>query len=354
LKYNGNPTFEMLAVRSKSDGIEIEFTEALREGDGWSPADFEVRQWRYVPTINYGGPKVDEVALKITSTHVSADRKRVFLALNGMKSGHVLYVHLRNRFVSATGRQLWSTEAWYTMNQIPSNTPGERTTQQSPHAHNTLTPEEIAQGWKLLFDGKSLNGWRNYNKQTIGKSWIVEDGTISLDARKNEEGHWQAPDGGDILTDGEYENFEFEMEWKISNCGNSGIIYNVVESDQYEYPWQTGPEMQILDNSCHPDSRFKTHQAGDLYDLIACKYVTVKPAGEWNKVRIVKNTGKVEHWLNGVMVVEYEMNTDRWLEMISKSKFKDMPGFGRASKGKIVLQDHGDKVWFRNIRIRAL
>ena len=112
--------------------------------------------------------------------------------------------------------------------------------------------------------------------------------------------------------------------------------------------------MQVLDNTCHPDTRFTTHKAGDLYDMIACKYITVKPAGEWNKVRLIKNKGKVEHWLNGVKVVEYEMYTDQWLAMIKASKFKDMPGFGRAPKGKIALQDHGDKVWYRNIKIKTL
>lgn len=354
LKYNGKPTFEMLAVRAKSDGVEIEFTEPLREGDGWIPADVEVRQWRYVPTENYGGPKVNETALKVTSCHVSADRKRIFLALNGMKAGHVVYVHLRNRFVSAAGRQLWSTEAWYTMNQIPSNTPGERTSQQVPYANNTLTPEEEAQGWKLLFDGKTLNGWHSFRKSAPNKSWHVEDGTIALESHLNADGKWIVPEKGDILTDAEYENFEFVLEWKISNCGNSGIIYNVVESEKYNNPWETGPEMQVLDNTCHPDARFKTHRAGDLYDLIACKYETVKPAGEWNKVRLIKNKGKVEHWLNGVKVVEYEMYTDRWLEMIANSKFKDMPDFGRAPKGRIALQEHDNKVWYRNVKIRTL
>lgn len=354
LKYNGKPTFEMLAVRAKSDGIEIEFTEPLREGDGWNPADFEIRQWRYVPTIEYGGPKVNETRLSVLSSHVSEDRKRVFLPLSGMKTGHVVYVHLAKRFVSAAGHALWSTEAWYTMNQIPANTPGMRTIPSINYVHNMLTPEEEAQGWKLLFDGKSLDGWRNFRKETIGKSWIVQDGAIALDAKKNPQGHWQAEDGGDILTDGEYENFEFAIEWKISSCGNSGIIYNVVESDKYDYVWQTGPEMQILDNTCHPDGRHRTHLAGDLYDLIACKYMTVKPAGEWNQVRIVKKNGLVEHWLNGVKVVEFQMYNDRWLEMIANSKFKDMPDFGRAPRGKIALQDHGDKVWFRNIKIREL
>ncbi len=172
--------------------------------------------------------------------------------------------------------------------------------------------------------------------------------------KENPDGHWQAPDGGDILTNDEFENFELNLEWKISPCGNSGIIYNVVEAEGYDYVWNSGPEMQVLDNVCHPDSRYVSHKAGDLYDLIESKYPVAKPAGEWNKVRIIKNQGKVEHWMNGVKIVEYDMNSPEWPELIAKSKFKDMKGFGLAPKGKISLQDHGDKVWYRNIKIKTL
>jgi cytochrome c len=260
---------------------------------------------------------------------------------------------MNDAYVSDNGLPLWSTEAWYTMNQIPKDAPG-FVFAPVDIKPNSLTINEQNDGWKLLFDGVTTNGWHNYNKTTIGKSWIVEDGAIALDARKNAEGHWQAPDGGDILTTDSFENFELNLEWKISPCGNSGIIYNIVESPENDYPWQTGPEMQVLDNSCHPDTRFVTHRAGDLYDMIECKYVTVKPSGEWNKVRLIKNKGKVEHWLNGVKVVEFSMYTDEWFKMIKNSKFKDMASFGRSTKGKIALQDHGDKVWYRNIKIKTL
>lgn len=353
LKYNDKPAFEMLAVRAKSDGVEIEFTQPLKEGDGWDVNDWEVRQWKYVPTVDYGGPKVDNVALKVVSASVSDDRTKVSLKLNGMKSGHVLYVHIADAYISSNNLPIWSTEAWYTMNQIPAD--ALITVKPAPVLkNNSLTASEVKDGWKLLFDGVTTTGWHNFNKTTIGKSWIIEDAALTLDARKSPDGHWQAPDGGDILSTEEYENFELNLDWKISPCGNSGIIYNVVESSQYDFPWLTGPEMQVLDNSCHPDTRYSSHRAGDLYDMIECKYVTVKPAGEWNKVRLIKNKGKVEHWLNGVKVVEFEMYTDQWLEMIKASKFKDMPDFGRATKGKIALQDHGDRVWYRNIKIKTL
>ena len=214
---------------------------------------------------------------------------------------------------------------------------------------NTLTAAEKKAGWKLLFDGKSLNGWRMYQNKPAD-CWGVKNGEIYCKGSEVDKSDLRA----DIITMDQYENYELLVDWKIAPGGNSGIIYNVVEDPKYDYVWQTGPEMQVLDNACHPDTRFVTHQAGDLYDLVASSYVTVKPAGEWNKARIIKKDGKVEHWLNGVPVVRYEMYTDEWLEMINRSKFKDMPDFGRAKKGKIALQDHGDKVWYRNIKVRSL
>ena len=274
--------------------------------------------------------------------------------MDGLKDNHMIYIHLKKHFISDEGSTIWSTEAWYTMNQVPKGQSG--TIKKAPfvYADNTLTEAERKAGWSLLFDGKSMGSWRNFKKKTLGKGWVINENAIHLDAKPNKDGHWQAVDGGDIITDKSYENYEFTVSWKINNCGNSGIIFNVVESDKYDYVWQTGPEMQVLDNTCHPDSKFVTHRAGDLYDMIECKYSTVKPAGEWNEARIKSLNGKVDFWLNGYKVVSFTMHNDQWKKMVAGSKFKDMPDFGLAKGGHISLQDHGDKVWFKNIKIRAL
>lgn len=355
LKYNNTPTFEMLAVRAMSNGIEIEFTEPLEVGDGWNKNDYQIDQWMYLPTIEYGGPKLNEEELKIVSVNVSENRKKVFLELNGMKEDRVVYVQLKNHFVSENNNELWSTEGWYTMNAIPKNQNG--FVSKSPIGKivdNQLTEPEKSAGWELLFNGKDMSSWRNFKKETIGTGWMINDNAIHLNSQQNPDGTWSAKDGGDIITKNEYENFELRLEWKIGPCGNSGIMFNVVEEEKYHSVWLTGPEMQVLDNTCHPDTKYPTHRAGDLYDMIECKYVVVNPAGEWNKVRLISKNGKVEHWLNGHKVVEYEMHNDKWKEMIANSKFKDMPDFGLAKKGHISLQDHSDKVWYKNIKILKL
>lgn len=353
MKFNGKTTFEMLAVRAKTDGVEIEFTEPLAVGQGMYKDEYTVKQWFFKPTEAYGGPKMNLHDMKIKSVNLSEDRKRVFLELDGMKPNHMVYIRIAKPFVSESRQDLWTTECWYTMNEIPADSPGFRTTAME-RKHNVLTDAEKAAGWELLFDGKTTNGWRNFKKETIGKKWKVQDGMLVFEGKLPNEAGWQASDGGDIITDRVFENYEFTIEWKISEGGNSGIIYNVIESDEYDYVWQTGPEMQILDNDAHDDAKIHMHRSGDLYDLIPCKVETVNPAGEWNQVRIYVNNGKLEHWQNGYKVVETEMWTEEWKKLIAGSKFAEMPGFGTARKGHIALQDHGDKVWFRNIKIREI
>lgn len=207
--------------------------------------------------------------------------------------------------------------------------------------------KEQGKGWVKLFDGKSMAGWRNFNSTSIGEAWKVQNGAMVLDRTAGAK-------GGDIITVNQYENFELVLEWKIDSCGNSGLFFNVVEDPKYNAVYFTGPEMQILDNTCHPDAKIIKHRAGDLYDLISSSKETVKPAGEWNEVRVISNKGSYEFWLNGTKIVTFSMHTPEWDAMVKESKFKAMPDFGKARKGHIALQDHGDKVYFRNIRIREI
>jgi hypothetical protein len=214
---------------------------------------------------------------------------------------------------------------------------------------NTLSKKEKNDGWKLLFDGKTTTGWRNYNSNEIGSAWKVEDGALVLDKSVT-----QREERGDIITQDEFENFELTIDWKIDSCGNSGIMFNVVEDPKYNYVWLTGPELQVLDNNCHPDAKIEKHRAGDLYDLIKSNKETVKPAGQWNTARIVSNKGKYEFWLNGNKAVEFTMHDAKWDALVAASKFKSMADFGKATKGHLSLQDHGDKVWFKNIKIKEI
>jgi hypothetical protein len=208
-------------------------------------------------------------------------------------------------------------------------------------------------GWVSLFDGKTLAGWHNYGNTTIGDAWKVSDGAIYLDTTK--KAGWQTAQGGDIVSAEEYENFDLKLEWKIAPGGNSGIIFYVHEdTTKYKYVWNTGPEMQVLDNDLHSDGKIPKHRAGDLYDLISCKTETVKKPGEWNEAEIISKDGKLDFFLNGVNVVSTTLWDDAWKKLVAGSKFKAWPDFGTYKKGHIALQDHGNTVWYRNIKIKRL
>ncbi|WP_272957162.1 3-keto-disaccharide hydrolase [Zunongwangia profunda] len=222
---------------------------------------------------------------------------------------------------------------------------------------NQLSEKEKEEGWRLLFDGKSTDGWRGYLKDSFPeKGWIIEDGALKVQGA----GTGEAGNGGDIIFDEEFKDFELSLEWKISEGGNSGIFY-LAEEIEGEPIFTSAPEMQILDNDRHPDAKLGkdgNRQAGSLYDLIPARPQNAKPVGEWNKVSVLVYRGTVVHTQNGENVVEYHLWTDEWKEMIKDSKFKDWKSFlnagGDDKKGYIGLQDHGDDVWFRNIKIKEL
>ncbi|MCP4048823.1 MAG: DUF1080 domain-containing protein [Gammaproteobacteria bacterium] len=197
--------------------------------------------------------------------------------------------------------------------------------------------------FRVLFDENSLSGWHGYGGADATSRWWVNDGVLAVKGL----GDGQV----DLVTDAEFGNFDLRLEWKISEGGNSGIIFNVAETPEYNRSWKTGPELQILDNDGHPDSSTK-HRAGDLYDLLSSTQEMSRPVGEWNESRLLVENGLLKHWLNGTLVIEVQMWNENWNEMVAKSKFGSMPGFGKYFSGHIVLQDHGDVVAFRNIRIR--
>ena len=215
-----------------------------------------------------------------------------------------------------------------------------------------LTDQEKADGWQLLFDGTS-KGWHKYKGGSIESASWVADSTLHFDAAKAE----QNKNGDDIVTDDEFENFDLKLEVKIDTGGNSGVMFLVHEGEdsaKYYRTYFTGPEMQVLDNAKHPDSKIPKHRAGDLYDLIACAKEVAKPALEWNEYEIKIDSAKLNMFVNGTNVVSTTLWDDKWNKLVAGSKFKQWSEFAKAKKGRLALQDHGHNVWFRNIKIKKL
>jgi hypothetical protein len=206
---------------------------------------------------------------------------------------------------------------------------------------NTLTPQEKAEGWKLLFNGRSFEGWRAFKSPTPPPGWSVVDGTIA-----------RVGDGGDLMTSEQYGDFELRLEWKLAQNGNSGIMFHVTDAGSQTY--ETGPEFQILHNAGHKDGQLPLTSAGSNYAMHEPVKDVTRPVGEWNEVRLIVKGAHVEHWMNGVKLLEYELWSPDWDKRVAASKFAKMPGYGRAKRGHIVLQNHGDPVWYRNIKVKPL
>ena len=214
---------------------------------------------------------------------------------------------------------------------------------------NTLTEAEKQAGWRLLFDGTTTTGWRGYKMKTMPPGWQAIDG--ALVRVKGGAGGKGAGGGDDIVTTEEFGSFDLELEWKVLKNGNSGVLYHV--SEEPVTSWHYAPEVQILDNTSHP-KRDKRQLAGACYDLYAPSKDVTNPPGQWNRMRILVNGAHVEHWMNGEKVVEYELGSDDWNQRVAKSKFKERAKFGTLRKGPVSLQDHTDRIEFRNIKIRPL
>jgi len=311
----GKSVFDLVAVHARTNGFELEFTEPIAEGFGW-----DAELW-------------SADALKVLSASVSPDRKHVELEIAGLAAGKAVHLHALGPVPSEKGTAAWGSEATYTIRELPKDKPV------------TVYPRpkhEMENGWKLLFDGKSTSEWRGYKQKDMpATGWAVENGVL-----ENHGG------GGDLVSREEYADFELALEWKIPEGSNSGIFFHA--SEDHDYVWESAPEMQILDDAHHPDGKNPKTSAGSNYALIAPPPNVTRPVGCWNEVRLIVRGSHVEHWQNGVKLLEYELWSPEWKALVAGSKFAKMPGYGLNKTGRIALQDHGDPVSFRDIRIRPL
>jgi hypothetical protein len=212
---------------------------------------------------------------------------------------------------------------------------------QGEAAMNTLSPAEQSAGWRLLFDGRTTNGWHAYSSPAMPAGWQVEEGALT-----------RVAEAADIVTNDQFKNFELSIDWRIAPGGNSGIFYRAAPGSKEIY--YSAPEMQVLDDAKHPDGQSQLTSAGAAYGLYPAPRRVVEPAGQWNTARILVNGNHVEHWLNGRKIVSYDLGSVDWLQRVANSKFKEWPEYGKAAKGFIGLQEHGSRVAFRNIKVRVL
>jgi hypothetical protein len=212
----------------------------------------------------------------------------------------------------------------------------------SPESPGTMLNErERADGFRPLFDGVSLAGWKGFTTASPPTGWKAVTGELVRDGA-----------GGDLVTVDLFADFELRLDWKISMNGNSGIMFRAGPGGKY--PWETGPEFQVLDNAGHKDGQSPLTSAGSNFAVHAPVKDVTRPVGEWNEIRLIARGPHVEHWMNGVKLLEYEIGSDDWTARVKASKFATMPGYGRESRGHIVLQDHGDVVAYRNVRLKIL
>lgn len=231
-------------------------------------------------------------------------------------------------------------------NNQPDTNDGTTASQTDTNRANQLTAAEKNAGWKLLFNGEDMDGWRTY-KNRENDSWEVVNGTLHCKAED------AAKKRADILTTQQYGDFELVFDWKIAPGDNSGVIYRATE--EYDQPYLSGPEYQVIDDKNYSGDLTATQTSASNYDMHAApEDKTINPPGEWNTGKIVARGNHVEHWLNGKKLIEYEIGSEKWKTLKAGSKWKDAEGYGMAERGHIDLQDHGGEVWYRNIRIKTL
>lgn len=235
--------------------------------------------------------------------------------------------------------------------------PAESAPDHQAAAHNTLTAQERADGWQLLFNGNTLDGWHSYGQKAPGADWSVHDHSIQL--KRERSGN--PANFADLTTNAQFANFDLKLDWKTTPCADSGLIFYVHESKEYSQTWETGPEMQIADLACTvPDSRVLYERSGDLFDLISSDVERVNATGEWNHFEIRANHGHLQFFQNGHQVIDTQLWDAAWKKRVAATKFSGMPGFGAFHEGHIALQGGENKgqtpitLWFRDIRIKQL
>ncbi|HOK25844.1 MAG TPA: DUF1080 domain-containing protein [Bacteroidales bacterium] len=212
---------------------------------------------------------------------------------------------------------------------------------------NTLTKKEAKKGWQLLFDGKTTNGWRGYNMKEFPDCWAIEDGALTMNTTGGAESQ-------DIITTRKYKNFVLSLEYKLTPAANSGIMYQVEEDTIYKFPYETGPEFQVIDSDGWPEKLEEWQVNGANYAMYPPRVKPYKRVGEWNHAMLIVNGNKVTQILNGEIVVEYEKYSDEWNKLRNSGKWNDYPDWGKFDEGYIALQNHGTKVWYRNIKLKEL
>jgi hypothetical protein len=344
-------------------GYQVELDPSAR---AWSGGIYDEarRGWLYTLDNNPAGQKAF-INRKWNHFRIEAAGNSIRTWINGVPcadlidgmtpSGFIsLQVHSIGKDSTKVGLQVkWKNIRIMTTNLKKYLTPYSPVIPQYSYLDNTLTDREVNEGWKLLFDGKSSAGWLSAKTKVFpANGWEIKDGTFTINPEaKGPNG------GGDIVTEGKYKNFELIVDFKYTPGANSGIKYFIDTEKNNGSMATIGCEYQILDDKLHPDAKLGiggNRTLAGLYDLIAPKNIRDNGPGNWNRAIIIVNGNKVQHWLNGQMTVEYERRTGRWKEVVATSKFKSIPGFGEAEEGRILLQEHGNIVSFKNIKIREI
>ncbi|MBI5433805.1 MAG: DUF1080 domain-containing protein [Planctomycetes bacterium] len=314
-----------LGARGFANGFELEFAEPLALDQGW-----ESENWKVGRDGAVGSPEW---------VSIDGERRRVFLASTAGSSDVAQCV----AGVHGVPDPPWYAPVWCrrVQTQIGVDLPRFERVPMPAGVRNFLTDAEREEGWRLLFDGTSTSGWRNYGKEGAPAGWAAENGELV-----------RVGDGGDLVTEELFDSFELELDWRLWSGGNGGVFFHVV--DGFDTVWRTGPEFQLLDNAGHADGQNPLTSAGSNYALHAPEFDDTNPITTWNHARLVVDGAHVEHWLNGVKQCEYELWTDAWKARVAGSKFAAMPDYGLAKTGRIALQDHGDRVAFKNVKLRPI